>query len=174
MHTTFVWKEQLESLCDAPLESVEATELDAGHPARSFLGYWEGLNGGKVPDRSAFDPKSVPSLLKWLMLFRRELQDGEDVYHLFLQGTSAAEMTHGLLQGQYLHEFTSVDCYDTRRGTMRHVLTTLQPAFARISIAARGEYRTNATVGMFPFMDKDEWNVFVVPAPESLEIRALI
>lgn len=179
MRTNFSWRKDFESICDAVLEPIEITDLDEKHPAVAFNDYWHGLADGRMPDKSQFSPQHVPSLLKWLMLFRQEIIDGKDVYHLFLQGSSAAEMTDGLLQGQYLHEFTAEECYEVRLKHMREVLASERPAFARIHLVCHdetcyGEFSTDAIVGMFPISEGDGRNIFLLPAPESKEIRSLM
>ncbi|MBL4788703.1 MAG: PAS domain-containing protein [Kordiimonadaceae bacterium] len=171
---SFKWSEKCDSLCDAPVNPLDASDLDRNHPALVFLKYWEKIGDGGLPDRADFAPMDVPSVLKWFMLFRREMDGDVDNYHLFLQGSSAAEMTHGLLQGQYLHEFTSSYCYETRRDLMRAVLEAEKPLYGRIEISTQGEYEVDVTVGMFPLSEGDQKLVFVVPAPISLELRSLI
>ncbi|PCI63163.1 MAG: hypothetical protein COB37_05495 [Kordiimonadales bacterium] len=171
---SFVWKEECESLCHAPLELIECTALDKRHPALLFYDYWKKIGAGHMPDRSDFAPMDVPTVLKWFMLFRRETVDDEDKYFLYLQGSSAADLTLGLLQGKYLDEFTNESCYVTRRNLMRQVIEEEQPGFARViigKIKSECEYDVNVTVGMFPLTDGDNHLVFVVPVPESLLIR---
>jgi len=171
---SFKWADECDSLCNAPVNPLGASDLDHSHPALVFLKYWEKIGEGGLPDRSDFAPMDVPSVLKWFMLFRCEMVDNVDNYHLFLQGSSAAEMTHGLVQGQYLHEFTSSDCYETRRDSMRAVLKAEKPLYGRIEIDTQGEFEVDVTLGMFPLTDGDQKLVFVVPAPISLALRSLI
>lgn len=169
----FEWREHLNSICDAPLDIIEFGVLDQTHPALEFTHYWNSLNGGEMPDRAHFSPKDIPKLLRWLMMFRRETIDDQDDYFLYLQGSSAAELTHGSLQGQHLHDFTASSCFETRRNVMRHVLSTKQPAYANIKVGNSGsEFSSNVIVGAFPLSDGDkEPIVIMLPAPNSLELR---
>ena len=169
----FDWRENTESICDAPLTYLTIEDIDGTHPAGAFTTYWNSLNSGIIPDRGQFTPQAIPKLLRWLMMFRRELNDNNDEYLLYLQGNSAAELTHGSLQGQYLHDFTATGCFDTRRDVMRAVLQTKQPAYACIHVGGnRSEFKTSVTVGAFPMTDGDKQpQVVMVPAPDSLEMR---
>ncbi|WP_262696352.1 PAS domain-containing protein [Kordiimonas aquimaris] len=169
----FHWHSDLQSICDAPLAYLDADAIDLAHPAGAFVQYWNSLNAGQIPDRGQFSPQAIPKLLRWLMMFRREMNGDNDEYLLYLQGNSAAEMTRGSLQGQYLHEFTATGCFDTRRDVMRHVLETSQPAFARIIVGNdQSEFTTNVTVGAFPMTDgTNQPQVIMLPAPDSLELR---
>lgn len=108
------WREEYESICNAPLVRVNETQVEDGHPALRFSEYWHSLSAGTTPARRDFHPRSVPALLKWLMMFRREMQNAEDRYKLYLQGEAAAALTDGLLQGRYLDEFTLSVCFESR------------------------------------------------------------
>ncbi len=131
------------------------------HPAKVFHEYWLSLAGGELPDRSSFQPMSIPSVLRWFMIFRQEMDEENDLYHLFLQG-------------KYLHEFTADQCFYTRRELMRAVLKSQEPGFARITVEGVSEFSTMVTVGMFPMSEGDKSLVFVVPAPETKHMRALL
>ncbi len=178
MNEEFRWKEHFGSLCNAPLNLMSREELDAEHPAIKFDTYWNQLNDGNLPDKESFSPMHVKQVLKWMMLFERQMEGENDLYHLYLQGTSAAEITNGLLQGQFLSEFTNEECYQSRRDMMRMVLREGKPAFASANITKcneDSEFSTNVTVGMFPFKNgKGNCCVFVIPAPVSKKIRAWI
>lgn len=167
------WRENYESICSAPLVVVTAADLDSAHPAIDFLDYWKSLNDGEVPDRGQFKPQSIPSLLRWLMMFRREAQIDEDRHLLYLQGNSAAELTDGLQQGKYLDEFTELACFATRRAILRGVVETGQPAFAVIAIGAKKtDFIADVGVGAFPFYSEaSEPEIVMVPAPVSLKLR---
>ena len=169
----FDWRENYLSICNAPLVTIEHTDLDARHPAVEFRRYWQSLNKGETPNRSSFNPQDIPTLLRWLMMFRREMKDGHDRYFLYIQGNSAAELTDGLLQGQYLDEFTEQECFDTRREVLRGVLQTGQPAYANIEVGVKkADFIANIGVGAFPFYQEDqEPEVVMVPAPIALELR---
>lgn len=173
MEDAFCWHQHFDSLCNAPLDFIELQEFDDAHPALVFYAYWKRLADGEMPQKASFSPTEVKSVLKWFMLFKREWNGEEDQYFLYLQGNSAAEITNGNLQGKYLHEFTAEDCYGTRRDLMRQVISEGKPGFARACISERGsEYTTDVTVGMFPFREgENDFQVFVVPAPESKQIR---
>ncbi|MBL4788702.1 MAG: hypothetical protein JKY60_06520 [Kordiimonadaceae bacterium] len=174
MNAEFKWCEELETICDAPLSALTENDLDAQHPAGIFNAYWNKIGGGSVPDKSMFSPKDVPAVLKWFMLFRREIIDGVDRYHLFLQGSSAAEMTGGWKEGKYLHDFTTPDCYVVRRDMMRGVIEAGTPGYARIMPGSHGEYEVDVTTAMFPLTEGEGRLIFAVPAPTSLQIRRLI
>ncbi|MCK0069512.1 PAS domain-containing protein [Kordiimonas laminariae] len=175
MTEDFRWGEHCASLCNAPLKLLKREDLDPRHPAIEFDNYWSNLKGGEIPAKEDFSPVHVKTVLKWMMLFERQMKDSEDLYKLYLQGTSAAELTNGSLQGQYLHEFTNADCYNSRRDLMRYVLKEGKPGFATAHTAplkTDSEYSTDVTVGMFPFRNiEGECQVFVVPAPVSEKIR---
>lgn len=172
----FDWRDNYKSICNAPMTRIEHTSLDVRHPAIEFRQYWESLNKGKTPDRGSFNPQDIPGLLRWLMMFRREMREGRDRYLLYLQGNSAAELTDGLLQGQYLEEFTEQECFDTRREVMRSVLQTGQPAYARITVGVKkADFIADISVGAFPFRQKgDEPEIVMVPAPVALELRGYL
>jgi len=176
MGQDFVWRQHFKSICNAPLELVGQEELDESHPAIQFHKYWEILREqNEVPDDQDFVPEDVPAAMNWFMLFRREVKLGDDLYHLYRQGDSAAQMTHGHLDGLYLHEFTKQDCYTTRRELMRWILTEKRPGFARIDIRNnKSEYFAEVTVGMFPMVSPNEAMVVVVPAPVSPKLRDII
>ncbi len=168
-----VWQDSYKSVCNAPLVSVTEFDLDPFHPGLEFLAYWRSLNGGETPRRSSFSPQNIPSLLKWLMMFRREMVADDDLYFLYLQGNSAAELTDGLQQGTYLHDFTKQQCFDTRRAVLRGVLESGQPAFANILVGEKGaDFTTTISVGAFPFLNEGgQPEVVMVPAPQSPELR---
>ena len=170
------WQEQYQSICNAPLRPIDPFTLDDDHPALQFLTYWKSLNDGQTPSRSDFKPQDIPTLLRWLMMFRREVSDGSDLYFMYLQGDSAASLTDGLHQGQYLHEFTEEVCFDTRRQVMRGVLETGRPNFASIEVGAKkADYITTISVGAFPFLvENGEPEVVMVPAPTSMKLRAFL
>lgn len=168
-----VWQEKYKTICNAPLVGVTEFDLDSAHPGLDFLHYWRSLNSGAAPDRSSFRPQDIGPLLKWLMMFRREANGSDDLYLLYLQGNSAAELTNGLQQGTYLHDFTEQQCFDTRRAVLREVLATGKPGFANITVGAKSaDFTINVTVGAFPFMNLNgEPEVVMVPAPELPEMR---
>lgn len=170
------WQDKFKSICNAPLVGVTEFDLDTQHPGLEFLRYWRGLNGGQTPDRASFRPQEIAPLLKWLMMFRRELRGSDDLYFLYLQGNSAAELTDGLQQGTYLHDFTEEQCFDTRRGVLRQVLETGQPGFANIVVGEKSaDFTININVGAFPFENKDgQPEVVMVPAPETPELRLFL
>ncbi len=172
----FNWQERYRTICNAPLVPIDPLTLDDDHPALMFLDYWKSLNGGDTPLRSSFRPQDIPTLLRWLMMFRREENDGIDLYFLYLQGESAAALTDGSHQGRYLHEFTEEFCFDTRREVMRGVLETGQPDFASIEIGTKkSDYVTTVSVGAFPFFVEDgEPEIVMVPAPTSMKLRAFL
>jgi len=172
----FDWCETYNSICNAPLISVSEDELDPQHPSLEFLTYWRSLNGGVTPKRSSFSPQRIPSLLKWLMMFRREMSSDEDLYLLYIQGNSAAELTGGLLQGTYLHDFTDVGCFDTRRAVLRSVLESGKPAFANVVVGEKSaDFTTTISVGAFPFACEDgQAEVVMVPAPQSPKLRVYL
>lgn len=176
MGQEFAWRQHFKSICNAPLELVGRDDLDDLHPAIQFHRYWDTLRQGKeLPDDRDFVPEEIPAAMDWFMLFRRELRLGEDLYHLYRQGDSAAQMTHGHLEGLYLHEFTKQDCYTTRRELMRWILTEKRPGFARIDIRNnKSEFFAEVTVGMFPILSPDGATVVVVPAPVSPRLREII
>lgn len=167
------WRKTYKSICYSPLSGVAESDLDSEHPSLEFLAYWRRLNSGETPARSTFSPQSVPSLLKWLMMFRREVQTGENLYFLYLQGNSAAELTDGYHQGTYLHDFTEQQCFDTRRAVLRGVLETGQPAFAVISVCEKkADFTISVNVGAFPFTNEGGLSeVVMVPAPRSPQLR---
>ena len=167
------WQEQYNSICNAPLRPIDPFTLDNEHPALQFLHYWKSLNNGDAPSRADFKPQDIPTLLRWLMMFRREMEDVKDLYLLYLQGDSAASLTDGLHQGQYLHQFTDEGCFNTRREVMRGVLQAGQPNFAGIEVGAKkADYVTTISVGAFPFLvDDGEPEVVMVPAPTSAKLR---
>jgi len=169
----FDWRETYESICHTPLVGVSEFDLDSKHPGLEFLSYWRGLNGGNTPARTSFSPQHIGPLLKWLMMFRREMHGADDLYFLYLQGNSAGELTDGLQQGTYLHDFTDKSCFDTRRAVLRGVLESGRPAFASIIVGEKkGDFTTNITVGAFPFSGaEDQPEVVMVPAPELPEMR---
>ena len=169
----FDWRNTHESICNAPLVGVGESDLDTKHPGLEFLRYWRSLNGGKIPARTSFNPQHIGPLLKWLMMFRREMHDMDDMYFLYLQGNSAAELTDGLQQGTYLQDFTDDACFTTRRQVLRSVLQSGQPAFASIVVGAKKvDFTTNITVGAFPFTGTEgQPEVVMVPAPELPEMR---
>jgi len=172
----FEWQKNIQSICNAPLSGVSEDDLDPLHPGLVFLTYWRSLNGGSTPDRSSFSPQDIPSLLKWLMMFRREMHAAEDWYLLYLQGNSAAELTDGSQQGTYLHDFTDKQCFDTRRAVLRDVLESGQPAFANIMVGANSaDFTTTIDVGAFPFTSESgEPEIVMVPAPQSPELRVYL
>lgn len=167
------WREEYKSICNAPLVGIKPDTLDDDHPAIKFAEYWHSLAGSGVPQRQTFRPQEIPSLLRWLMMFRREEHQGQDRYLLYLQGDSAAELTDGLQQGRYLDEFTEEECFDTRREVLRGVLRTGQPDFANIIVGTKkAEFIADINVGAFPFENADgPSEVVMVPAPASLELR---
>lgn len=167
------WREEYKSICNAPLVGIKPDELDEDHPAIKFMDYWNALAGGRVPKRQDFRPQEIPSLLRWLMMFRQEKHQGQDRYLLYLQGDSAAELTDGLQQGRYLDEFTEEECFETRREVLRGVLKTGKPDYANIIVGAKkAEFITDINVGAFPFENVGgQPEVVMVPAPASLELR---
>lgn len=168
-----VWQEKYKSICNAPLVGVTEFDLDASHPGLAFLQYWRGLNGGTTPDRSSFKPQDIGPLLKWLMMFRRETNGADDLYFLYLQGNAAAELTDGLQQSIYLHDFTEQQCFETRREVLRGVLATGKPAFANIFVEEKAaDFTIDVTVGAYPFVNEaGEPEVVMVPAPNSYQLR---
>lgn len=168
-----VWREKFESICNAPLVGVTEFDLDSGHPALDFLRYWRSLNSGETPERSSFKPQNIAPILKWLMMFRREMQGSKDLYFIYLQGTSAAELTGGLRQGTYLHDFTDKQCFDTRRAVLRGVVETGKPKFANITVGEKSaDFNITISVGAFPFINcVGEPEVVMVPAPQTPELR---
>jgi hypothetical protein len=170
----FSWEENFSSFCDAPLKGIDLSEFDDKHPARLFDAYWQSLSGGTVPDRSRFSPTDTKYALRWLMLFKKDTTGIGTRFQLSLIGSSAVEMAIHASQGQYLEEFTSNDCYNTRKTLMETVLNEEKPGFARIEVTPHSEFRTTVTAGMFPFKGKSGEQVFVVPAPENKAIRALM
>ncbi len=169
----FVWCDTYDSICNTPLVDVLESELDSNHPSVEFLHYWRDLNGGNTPARTSFNPQHIGSLLKWLMMFRREMHGKDDVYFLYLQGNSAAELTDGLQQGNYLQDFTDDACFNIRREALRSVLKNGQPAFASIIVGEKwSDFTTSVSVGIFPFTSpKGQPEVVMVPAPSLPEMR---
>lgn len=169
----FDWKEEYHSICNAPVGLIEASTLDGDHPAVQFDKYWRSLANGSVPDRTAFKPQQIATLLRWVMMFRQESDVGADAYLLYLQGDSASELTGGLLQGQYLRDFTSDECFASRLSIFEKVLSEATPSFATVSIGAKkSEFIVDISLGAFPFMSKDgKPEVVMVPSPTSLELR---
>ncbi len=172
----FDWRKTYKSICNAPLVGVTEDDLDPEHPGLQFLTYWRSLNGGETPQRSSFSPQDIPSLLKWLMMFRREISADGDLYFLYLQGNSAAELTDGLQQGTYLHDFTEQQCFNTRRAVLRGVLDSGQPAFANIKVGEKSaDFITTINAGAFPFVNEGgQPEVVMVPAPQSPELRVYL
>lgn len=169
----FDWQANFVSICDAPMSPMPSTELDAGHPAIDFLHYWEGLNAGDTPKREQLRPQDIPTLLRWLMLFRFEKTATDEDYYLYLQGDSAATLTHGLHQGKFLSEFTTEACHESRLEVMDKVRTSGRPEFAGIHVSgAQAEYTADVTMGAFPFRcPEGQCELVMVPAPKALEHR---
>ena len=167
------WKEEYHSICNAPVELIEPSSLDGDHPAVQFDTYWQSLAKGSVPDRTEFKPQQVAALLRWVMMFRHESHIGADAYLLYLQGDSASELTGGLLQGQYLRDFTSDECFASRLSIFEKVLSEGMPSFATVSIdAKKSEFIVDISLGAFPFKSKEgRPEVVMVPSPNSLELR---
>jgi len=172
----FFWDRNFKSICNAPLVPIEVGALDADHPAVTFNDAWHDMSrNGQLPQAEELMELAIKSIHNWLMAFRKELQAGDDLYLLYLQGKSAAQMTYGMLQGQYLHEFTQSDCFDSRRALMRQTLSMSQPGFARMDVARqKSEFFAQVTAGMFPVADGDQELVIVVPAPVSTRLRDAI
>lgn len=169
----FDWKDEYHSICNAPVEFIEPSTLDGDHPAVQFNRYWQSLAAGSLPDRSKFKPQDIAGLLRWLMMFRHETHTTDNSFYLYLQGNSAAELTGGMLQGQYLRDFTSDECFASRVQIMEKVLTEGMPGFATISIGAKkSEFIVAISLGAFPFSNASgDPEVVMVPAPNSLELR---
>lgn len=176
MNEDIVWTRDFKSICNAPLVPVMPDALDGDHPAIQFHEHWLSMNSDNtVPQAQGIMAKAREVIEKWLMAFRKELEAGDDLYMLFLQGQSAAQMTHGMLQGQYLHEFTRSDCFDSRRALMRQTLQMSQPGFARMDINHnKSEFFAEVTAGMFPLAEGDRELVVVIPAPVSQKLRSII
>ena len=102
-------------------------------------------------------------------MFRRINVDGVEDYLLFLQGNSAAEMTHGNLQGPYLSEFAAhgEGFYDIRRAMICEAIRIGEPIFAGVHAGSDGSISaSDVTMGAFPFEDRGkEPQVALLPAP---------
>lgn len=172
------WKNSHKMICEAPIAFLHAADLDSTHPATSFFKHWHGLNGGRMPDRRQFDPMRVPELLRWIMMFRRIVVDDVEDYLLFLQGDSAAEMTHGNIQGKFLSEFAAQGqgFYDIRRAMICEAIRTGEPTYAGVSAGSNGAVSaSDVTMGAFPFADggKDP-QVALLPAPATAGLRSYL
>lgn len=169
----FDWRTEYQSICNAPLVAIDPSTLDNDHPAIQFHQYWTSLADGKLPNRADFRPQSIPPLLRWLMMFRQVMQDGDDKYFLYLQGDSAAELTDGLHQGKYLDDFTEKECFETRRAVLHDVIERGEPDYANIVVGAKkADFIADISVGAFPFQNDDGVSeVVMVPAPASLQLR---
>jgi len=166
--------EGFPSICNAPLSHLGMDDLDEKHPAILFHEYWMRLGNGQVPEKVKFRPADVPSILKWLMIFRAEPTDAGYSYFVHLQGTSARDMTSGLLEGKFLEEFTFGDCLTSRQTAMDSILEHGTPGFGRVELNEGSEFSSNVTVGMFPLITEiGEHFIFSVVAPETLSLRAL-
>ncbi|MBO6503905.1 MAG: PAS domain-containing protein [Kordiimonadaceae bacterium] len=169
----FDWKEEYHSICNAPVELIDVSSLDSDHPAIQFNKYWRSLAVSQTPDRKAFKPQDVAALLRWVMMFRQVKETAGKAYFLYLQGDSASELTGGLLQGQFLQDFTSDECFASRFAIFEKVLSEGVPSFATISVGAKkSEFVVDISLGAFPFVcDGGEPEVVMVPSPNSLELR---
>lgn len=167
------WKEEYHSICNAPVELIDVSSLDGDHPAVQFNGYWQSLATSEAPDRKSFRPQDVGGLLRWLMMFRHIQDMAPDAYLLYLQGDSASELTGGMLQGQYLRDFTSDECFASRLSIFEKVMAEGVPSFATVKVGAKkSEFIVDISLGAFPFTnDAGAPEVVMVPSPNSLELR---
>ena len=169
------WARKYSSLCDAPLEAIEKGTRDEDHPAIVFSHYWNDLNGGTMPLRSAVRPKDIISILKWIMILERKIKNGLDEYFVRLQGTSLVRLTHMSGTGQFLHDFTSGACYSSRLQAIRSVIKAGKPGFGKAIPGEGGEYSIEVGAGSFPFFLGDHGiQVFMIAAPIKRELRPML
>lgn len=71
---------------------------------RDFLSYWADIHPrDRLPDRAAFDPIDIPSLLPYLVLVDVE-QDSKKSFRYRLVGTEVTEIVGAELKGKYIGE----------------------------------------------------------------------
>ncbi len=175
------WKSQYESICNAPVTLVEAKDIETGHPAIQFIDEFHALraeNDG-TPHRRQLLPSRFRNFLRWFFIFEREEQAESPRFIVRLEGTSVVELTHHDYTGRFLDEFTNSQCYGGRHRVLDQVSTLHEPRFARIMVkdATLAEYRTDVSVGFFPFIagrDNDRQQIVAVVAPQNQDLRALL
>lgn len=97
-------------------------------------------------------------------------------FEVRLHGTKFAQMTYGDHTGKQLKDFIHSDCLSTRRAQFADAVRTNRARYAAAPIRSKGEYRTNATVGIFPVWDDRQGaqQLFVIAAPDNIEVRNLL
>lgn len=171
------WAGQFSSLCQGVLVEIPLDALDDRHPAAVFKKYWQTLATHGVPDRQAFHPDHIRSVLKWIMLLDAPGDNTESRdFKVRLHGTAAAAMMHGNLTGSELNQFCNGESYTSRRRGMQKVIATGAPLFGKTSVRSQEALAVDILVGMFPFSDRshDRHQIIVVGAPERQEFRRLL
>lgn len=171
----FSWKRGFSNLCSAPVAEIAHDRLDLAHPALRFHRYWIALpRQDGLPDRKDFQPAEIPGVLPWIMAFDAVPASHGTDYILRLHGTKAAEMTYGDYTGQPLEAFTAQECLDSRRHMLTTALAEKRVYYGFAKIDTKCEYRTDARLGAFPFRSGEGHQVFVVVAPDNIDLRNLM
>jgi PAS domain len=154
------------SLCDAPMEALSEDRVPEGHPVFLFREYWNSLNGGKLPGRTAFHPTHLPRLLPYIML----LEEGDSAhmgdYRLRLHGTAMVALSRGDFTGQYLSEFVKNTCLESRLLAIATAIEIGSPVFGCTILGDDSEFSRSVIIGAFPFKcSSGRHQIFMVGAP---------